>query len=75
MTFSDRSSIDDTEKSLKALIKLAGNPECVSPLVEGLGNFMKLVLALTEHAESTAVENAISQLFNTIIQVHVHTTL
>ncbi|XP_053407871.1 uncharacterized protein LOC123546334 isoform X3 [Mercenaria mercenaria] len=64
----DRSSIDDTEKSLKALIKLAGNPECVSSLVEGLGNFMKSVLALTEHAESTAVENAISQLFNTIIQ-------
>lgn len=65
----DRSSIEETEKSLKALIKLSGNPECVTSLVEGLGNYMKVVVALTEQADSSSIENGISQLFNTIIQV------
>ncbi|XP_052770885.1 1-phosphatidylinositol 4,5-bisphosphate phosphodiesterase epsilon-1-like [Mya arenaria] len=64
----DRSSQEETERSLRALVKLAANPECVSSLVEGLGNYMKLVLALTEQADSPSVEKAISQLFNTINQ-------
>ena len=68
--FTDRSSIEETEKSLKSLITLAANQECVSSLVEGLGNYMKLVLALTEQADSPAIENAISMLFSTILQVN-----
>ena len=68
--FSDRSNQEETERSLRALIKLAANPECVSSLVEGLGNYMKLVLALTEQADAPNVERAISQLFNTITQVN-----
>jgi len=65
----DRSSLEETEWSLRALMKLAANPECVSGLVERLAGYMKLVLALIEPTEAPAVEHAINQLFMTIIQV------
>lgn len=68
-TLTERSSIEETEKSLKSLITLAANPECVSSLVEGLGTYMKLVQALTEHCDSPAIEHAISLLFSTILHV------
>lgn len=51
------------------MITLAANPECVSDLVEGLGTYMKLVLALTEQSDSPTVESAISLLFSTLLQV------
>ncbi|KAK3593089.1 hypothetical protein CHS0354_038127 [Potamilus streckersoni] len=64
----DKSSFEETERSLRALIQLAGNTECISSLVDGLGNYIRLVLALTEQADCPNVERAINELFNTIIQ-------
>ena len=66
---SDKSAFDETEKSLKALIKMAANPECIPSLIEGLGNYMKLVLTLTDQADTPTIEAAITQLFSQCIQV------
>ena len=69
LLFADKSAFDETEKSLRALIKMAANPECVSSLVEGLGSYMKLVLTLTDQADTPVIEAAITQLFSQVIQV------
>lgn len=49
---------------------MAANPECIPSLVEGLGSYMKLVLALTDQADTPVIEAAITQLFSQIIQVN-----
>ena len=48
---------------------MAANPECISSLVEGLGSYMKLVLTLTDQADTPVIEAAITQLFSQVIQV------
>ena len=48
---------------------MAANPECIPSLIEGLGNYMKLVLTLTDQADTPVIEAAITQLFGQCIQV------
>jgi hypothetical protein len=66
---SDKTTLEDTERSLNRLIRLAANAECVSSLIDGLSYYIRIVLTLTDNTECPGVEKCITELFNQIIQV------
>ena len=67
--FSDKATLEETERTLYALKKLASNPECVTSLVERLANYIRIILTATNNTECRSVEKAISELLSQILQV------
>jgi hypothetical protein len=65
----DKSNLEEAERSLYALKKAAANKECVISLLDGLTNYIRIVLTLTDNSECPAVEKAINELLNQILQV------
>ncbi|XP_069139171.1 uncharacterized protein [Argopecten irradians] len=68
---SEKATLEETERTLYALKKLAQNPECTSSLVDGLANYMRIIVTVTDSSECPAIEKAISELLNQILQVNV----
>ncbi|XP_021351592.1 uncharacterized protein LOC110449213 [Mizuhopecten yessoensis] len=65
---SEKATLEETERTLYALKKLAQNPECTSSLVDGLANYMRIIVTVTDSSECPAIEKAISELLNQILQ-------
>lgn len=67
--FTEKATLEETERTLYALKKLAQNPECTASLVDGLANYMRIIVTVTDSSECPAIEKAISELLNQILQV------
>ena len=72
----DKFSLEETEKCLHMWIKLATNPECVSPLLDGLAccrdgmtTCLQVLLEKAQQTEACLLEKAISTLLHTLAQV------
>lgn len=66
---SDKSNLEEAERTLYALKKLGANKECITSLLDGLTNYIRIVLTLTDNSECPSVEKAINELLNQILQV------
>lgn len=69
LIFPDKSNLEEAERTLYALKKLAANKECVTSLLDGLTNYIRLKLPLSDNSECPSVEKAINELLNQILQV------
>ena len=61
--------LEETEKSLQTLIKLASNPECIPSLLDGLAGCLDAIMLVSERCESTTLPTLVSNLLSGIIQV------
>lgn len=66
---SEKTSVEDAERSLTTLVKLASNWECVPAMLDGLAVYMRNILVIIDQAECPGVEKVINELFNQIVQV------
>ncbi|XP_062591377.1 uncharacterized protein LOC134252848 isoform X1 [Saccostrea cucullata] len=64
----DKSNLEEAERTLYALKKLAANKECITSLLDGLTNYIRIVLTLADNSEYPSVEKAINELLNQILQ-------
>lgn len=67
--FSERMRLEDAEKSLAILNKLATNGECLQPIMEGIHSFVLGFLAMPEPNSDTGVDKLLTDLFNQLILV------
>ena len=69
--FSERNPVEETERSLQTLIKLASNPECVPALIDGLTPYLSTIMVVgPEHVENNILfDKHLMVLLNTLIQV------
>ena len=76
LTFSDRKPLEEMERSITGLTRFAGNPECLSSILDGLSGCIKnIVSVLQEGNDNSDIEKAITGLFAQIIQVRTFITL
>ena len=66
---SERNPLEETERSLQTLIKLASNSECVPSLIDGLGSCVQSIMAVSDQSENATVDHLVMALLNQIIQV------
>ena len=72
LVFSERNPVEETERSIQTLVKLASNPECVPALIDGLGPYLSTIMAITEQHENCVIlDKHLMTLLNTLIQVSV----
>ncbi|XP_071091113.1 1-phosphatidylinositol 4,5-bisphosphate phosphodiesterase epsilon-1-like [Haliotis cracherodii] len=64
----EKTSVEDAERSLTTLVKLASNWECVPAMLDGLAVYMRNILVIIDQAECPGVEKVINELFNQIVQ-------
>ena len=66
----DKSSLEDAAHSLYGLKKIASNYECIPSLLDGLATYIRTqVLTLTDNVDCPAIDKAINELMNQVLQV------
>ncbi|ELT88363.1 hypothetical protein CAPTEDRAFT_195648 [Capitella teleta] len=64
----ERKPLEDTERSLQTLIRLAGNVECLPALIDGLAPCIHTLVSVTaEPKQHASIENLLAALLNRII--------
>lgn len=71
----DKSTLDDTAHSLYGLKKIASNYECIPSLLDGLADYIRIILTLTDNVDCPAIDKAINELMNQVLQVFYHGNL
>lgn len=61
--------LEDAERSLAILTRLATNAECINPIMEGITSFILGLLSLADPNHDAFLDKAITELFNQIIKV------
>lgn len=69
VTISDKSTLDEAAQSLYGLKKIAANYDCIPSILDGLANYIRIVLTLTDNVDSPAIDKAINELMNQVLQV------
>ncbi|XP_052101647.1 uncharacterized protein LOC127735503 isoform X2 [Mytilus californianus] len=64
----DKSTLDDTAHSLYGLKKIASNYECIPSLLDGLADYIRIILTLTDNVDCPAIDKAINELMNQVLQ-------
>ncbi len=62
--------MEETERSLQTLIKLACNPECIPSLVDGLSACLSNILSINETGEHPVLDRLLHNLFSQMLQVN-----
>ena len=70
--FTERNPMEETERSLQTLIKLACNAECITSLVDGLSACLSSILTINEQGEHPVLDRLLHNLFNQMLQVIIH---
>ena len=65
----ERNPMEETERSLQTLIKLACNAECIPSLVDGLSVCLSSILTINEQGDHPALDRLLHNLFNQMLQV------
>ena len=69
MCFADRNKLDEEAQTLYGCKRLAANYECIPTLIDGLANYIRNVLALTDNVDCPGIDKAINELMNQVLQV------
>lgn len=74
VSISDKSTLDEAAQSLYGLKKIAANYDCIPSILDGLANYIRIVLTLTDNVDCPAIDKAINELMNQVLQVFVALT-
>lgn len=69
LVLAEKMKLEDAERSLAILTRLATNAECINPIMEGITSFILGLLSLADPNHDAFLDKAITDLFNQIIKV------